>query len=163
MGIGMNKKDKINNYMKFIVESLEKVLRPKSEDEISQLIKGNGEILQISPEINKYFIIKQLKTPGIYYFIENGKYGFVQGNSPTKYIYTIDKGNIYKEHSDNYAKQELRSNSNAFNKGNPDKMSIPNNLDVAAKFILSHYIKLRKRIVNESLEDVLRPKSEKEI
>ena len=88
------------------------------------------------------------KMPGNkFYFIERGP-RFVEGGKPTTYIYTLDKGNVYRKHPDLYmgqGRQELRSNSFAFHKGNPNKMAIPNDFDKAYAFIMDHYMKKRKR------------------
>jgi len=147
-------------------EGIEDILRPKSKEDIErsfdELMKKGEKIYAPS----RYFYIYKFKRGDdhVYYFMENGQHGFVEGNRPTKYIYSENKGNIYREHSAHYAKQELRSNSFAFTKGNPNKMAIPNDFEEAFNFILSHYLKKRKRLgLNEGIEDIFKPKSEKEI
>lgn len=85
------------------------------------------------------------KKPGNkFYFVERGP-NYVEGGKPTTYVYTLDKGNIYRTHPSLWSHQELRSNSKAFHKGNPDKMAIPNDFDKAYAFIMDHYMKKIKR------------------
>jgi len=101
-------------------------------------------------EINYYFNIKQ--SPGnMYYFKEKGP-KYIEKNRPTTYIYSKNKGNVYRKHPNQYAQQELRSNSRAFNKGNPNKMAIPNDLIAAQNYILQHYFKRKERL-KESLNE----------
>src|SRR4030065_696926 len=128
---------------KFINEGLADVLKPKplkqvlkhykviTDSEIDKYLKRHGKIVEISPEVSEYFVVVEILHGGeyIYYFIENALRPFVRSTSPTKYIYTLKKGNVYREHRDNYAKQELRSDSSAYNKGDPNKMAHPNDLE----------------------------------
>ena len=61
------------------------------------------------------------------------------------YTYSLKKGNVYMKRPMKYATSELRSNSHAFNKGNPDKMAIPNDVESAVKFINNHYEKYKRQ------------------
>ena len=101
--------------------------------------------------IHHYFNINKT-SDNIYYFIEKGP-NFVEKNKPTTYIYSVKKGNVYRKHPDLYAHQELRSNSYAFNKGNSNKMAIPDNLNAAKEFIISHYLKKLKKSLNEKFTE----------
>jgi hypothetical protein len=101
--------------------------------------------------IHHYFIINKT-SDNIYYFIEKGP-NFVEKNKPTTYIYSVKKGNVYRKHPDLYAHQELRSNSYAFNKGNSNKMAIPNDLNAAKEFIINHYLKKLKKSLNEKFTE----------
>ena len=132
--------------MKLIKESLyEKFTR--DSDPIKDL--GIGPI-GIGP-IYHYFNVK--KTNRAYYFTEKGP-DYVREDKPTTYIYSIEKGNVYRKHPSQWAQQELRSNSRAFNKGNPDKMAIPNDVEKAKEFIYNHYMRLRKEAgLKESLNE----------
>lgn len=90
--------------------------------------------------------IKKRGEDMIYKFIENHP-GFE--HKPNKetiiYTYSLNKGNIYMKNPDKYATTEIRSNSNAFNKGNPNKMAVPNNLKMAEEIIKNHYFKYNAR------------------
>lgn len=112
-----------------------------------------GELIKLGNEIDENFIIIKGVRRGteVYDFIELGKEGFIK-DFPLRYIYSINKGNVYLEDKNNWSKQELRSNSHAFNKGNPNKMAVPNDVLGAGEFILNHYLKKRKRELKESLD-----------
>lgn len=106
--------------------------------------------LGIGP-IYHYFDVR--KTNKNYYFKERGP-KYVRDGKPTTYIYSIEKGNVYRSHPSQWSYQELRSNSKAFNKGNPDKMAIPNDVDKAKEFVYNHYMRLRKKAgLKESLNE----------
>ena len=95
--------------------------------------------------IHQYFTILEPPENGLgYRFVEKGP-KFVKGTEPVTYIYTIEKGNVYMKHPDLFATKELRSNSRAFNKGKPNKMAMPNDLDAAKEFILKHYEFLKNK------------------
>ena len=128
-------------------------LKPKSKEEIvKNIIKNDykdGKLIKFNNKIDEYFyVIKSIRKGQVVYdFIESGiSNKFIKDNYPIKYIYTIDKGNVYLDHINNYAKQELRSNSAAFNKGDPAKMASPNDLKGTANFILNHFLRKSKLI-----------------
>jgi hypothetical protein len=128
----------------------------KIEDDTNESIsfqRGSDpkEVLGIG-EFNMYFDTKHT-SDGMYYFTEKNnlvypsRANFVYYPTPAlnlRYTYSINKGNVYLKKPLNYASQELRSNSFAFTKGNPNKMAIPNDLTAAKDFILKHYLRLLK-------------------
>jgi len=91
--------------------------------------------------IEYYFDIER-PSAEIYRFVEKRR---TEWSTKLKYTYSIDKGNIYIKKPQSYATQELRSRSFAFNKGNPKKMAMSNDLKGAEEFILNHYLKLLKK------------------
>jgi len=110
--------------------------------------------LGIGP-LYQYFTVKSSTFADslVHHFIEKGPI-FVEERKPTTYTYSEEKGNVYRKHPNRWAPQELRSNSRAFNKGNPDKMAIPHDLDKAKEFILKHYLMKRKKAgLKESLNE----------
>ena len=123
--------------MKLVKESLEDVFKPidqsKKEDiekEIVQFYKGEQIFIE---GMEDFTIVKTIqRKKEMYYFIPNTW-------PAIKYIYGIEKGNIYMKRDDLYAIRELRSGSKAFNKGNPNKMAMPNDLYGAAEWIKERY------------------------
>ena len=114
------------NVKRFLGES---VFKPKSGAEIEKIINDlNGELVDI-PGMEDFVVFKSIqRKKEMYYFI-------LIAYPNTKYIYGIDKGNIYMKRADLYAVRELRSGSYAFNKGKPNKMAMHNDLEGVAKWI----------------------------
>lgn len=121
---------------KIMNESLEDILKPKSEEEIEKgiLQKYKGKGVQIFIDGMKDFIIVKavFRRKVMYYFIP-------KKNPTVQYMYGIKKGNIYMKRDDLYAIRELRSGSYVFNKGNPNKMAMPKDLYGAAEWIKERY------------------------
>jgi hypothetical protein len=144
----------LNNFTVFLTEKQLKLFSKKYQNLIKEDL--NEKFTEESDPIHDlgigYFEIVK-KPRNVFYFIERGP-NYVEGGKPTTYVYSMDKGNVYRTHPNLYAHQELRSNSNAFNKGNTDKMAIPNDFNKAYAFIMDHYIKKRKRArLRESLNE----------
>jgi len=75
-------------------------------------------------------------------------YTFIQITTnpyPMVYVYNITKGNLSRGKGDLWARQEVRSTSFAFHKGNPKKTAIPNNLDIALIIATEHISKYKQR------------------
>jgi hypothetical protein len=65
--------------------------------------------------------------------------------TPEIYIYSLIKGNLTRGNINLWARQELRSTSQAFHKGKEDKMAIPNNLELAIEIATNHIKSYKRR------------------
>lgn len=63
------------------------------------------------------------------------------GLHPQVYTYSVDNGNLTRGSGDLWARQEIWSNSAAFNKGKPEKMAVPDDIDAALKKVIDHLSK----------------------
>ena len=71
-------------------------------------------------------------------------YDFVEkeprhGKDHQVYTYSPHSGNITRGSGGKWARQEVRSGSHAFHKGNPNKMAIPHDFKGAVKTVGAHY------------------------
>ena len=72
-----------------------------------------------------------------YYFVE--KVAVKYKNSHLVYDYNHKKGNMSYGCGAMWARHEMQSDSKAFNRGNPDRVAIPNDLEKATARVLQHY------------------------
>lgn len=110
------------------------------------------------PDLNEFFTIyikKDKKKGNRFYFVGKNMFMYTRqmhlgGSKLTKvgkptlvtwtYCYDEKSGRISRGNDVMWSTQEIRSDSKAFNKGNPKKMAIPNDFDKAAKVILNNYL-----------------------
>ena len=116
-----------------------------------------GEPISI-PMVDQDFIVlldKKQKKRTIYHFVERNPtkkvikskiFGDQIEIVPWVYSYSLENGNVSRGHEKLWARQELRGDSKAFNKGNVNKIAIPNDLEKAAAVIELNYLNHLKKV-----------------
>lgn len=131
---------------------------------VLQPMSQSGSTIQIDSKVKvqskyaKHFdvYLKNTNQGNKYYFVAKKEHTYQPktGIGPKKkaywtYMYVENSGNIYRGHNGIYATQEIASNSHAFNKGNKNKMAIPNDFNAACQRILDNYLHITNDMVPE--------------
>ncbi len=99
----------------------------------------DGEPVTLPMAGDRLLVFKRTRGGKTYYdFVDDGSRADDRGEIMV-YTYCLETGVITRGRGGLWARQELRSNSHAFNKGNQDKMAIPNQLGAAAAFIRANH------------------------
>ena len=152
MGIG-NKSELIKSLDNWVLK-IDNIINHHTE-----LIEQYQKLNDINPKFKMTFAIRQMKRKLSKLIknkekIERSREKLFLKESRRRQTNSLHiffgKGNVYRKHPNQYAQQELRSNSHAFNKGKPEKMAMPNDLQGAEDFIIKHYFKRKAKFVSVS-------------
>lgn len=104
----------------------------------------NGEPVDMGTDVSPNVLVFKRARGGktFFDFVENTPDA---GTTPQVYTYCLETGNITRGSGGLWARQEIRSGSKAFHKGNANRMAIPNDLKKAAAVISSHLDKYTPR------------------